>query len=117
MSLRNNRIATDLPPGLSVVDAMAPKKTFSCPVCGEDVPVKARSCPHCGACEKSGWNEDASAADGLDLPGEDFDYGKFTAEEFGTPRPAQGKQLLWKVTAVALLILFVIIFVVGFFKH
>ena len=85
---------------------MPPKKTFSCPVCDEDVPVKAKSCPHCGACEKSGWNEEASAGDGLDLPSEDFDYDKFTADEFGTPQRTQGKQLLWKVTAILLLVLF-----------
>jgi ferredoxin len=88
---------------------MPPKKTFSCPVCDEDVPVKAKSCPHCGACAKSCWNEDSRAADGLDLPDEDFDYDKFTAEEFGTPRRAQGKQLLWKVTAIALIVLAVVL--------
>jgi hypothetical protein len=70
---------------------MASKNTFPCPVCGEDVPAKAKACPHCGACEKSGWNEEASGADGLDLPDNDFDYEKFTAEEFGTPRSCGGK--------------------------
>ncbi len=80
---------------------MAPK-TFECPACGEDVPLKAKACPHCGACEKSGWGDDA--ADGLGLPDDDFDYEKFTAEEFGTPRKVGGKQLLWKVTAIMLLL-------------
>ena len=89
---------------------MASKSTFSCPVCGEDVPVKARACPHCGACEKSGWNEEASGADGLDLPDDDFDYEKFKAEEFGAPRRLKGKERLWKITAVALLILMILAF-------
>jgi uncharacterized membrane protein YvbJ len=90
---------------------MASQNTFSCPVCGEDVPAKARACPHCGACEKSGWNEEASGADGLDLTDDDFDYEKFTAEEFGSPRKLRGKELLWKVTAVVVLILMIVFFV------
>ena len=93
---------------------MASKSIFSCPVCGAEVPVKAKSCPDCGACEKSGWNEEASAADGLDLPGDDFDYEKFTAEEFGTPRKPRGKELLWKVTAAALLILTLFLILANF---
>lgn len=79
--------------------------TFECPVCGEDVPAKAKSCPHCGACEKSGWNEDARSADGLDLPDDDFDYEKFAHEEFGSPTKLAGKQVLWTVTAIVILVL------------
>lgn len=44
-----------------------------CPVCGEDVPRGARACPGCGADERSGWNEEATRYDGLDLPGSAFD--------------------------------------------
>ncbi len=77
-------------------------KTFDCPVCGEDVPARAKSCPHCGACEKSGWADDADAGLGLT---DDFDYEKFTADEFGTPRKVGGKQLLWKITAIVLLLI------------
>ena len=84
---------------------MAAKNTFPCPACGEDVPAKAKACPHCGACEKSGWNEEASEGDGLDLPEDDFDYEKFKEEEFGSSRKLRGKELLWKVTAAGLLIL------------
>jgi hypothetical protein len=93
---------------------MASKNAFSCPVCGEDVPAKARACPHCGACEKSGWNEEASGADGLDLPDDNFDYEKFTAEEFGTPRKLRGKERFWKVTAVVILVLMLIAFLANF---
>jgi hypothetical protein len=92
-----------------------PKGPFECPVCGEDVPAKAKSCPHCGACEKSGWNEDASAADGLVLPDDDFNYEEFAHQEFGSPSKLAGKQLWWKVTAAVLLVLIAIAFVVQFF--
>ena len=89
---------------------MASKSTFPCPVCGEDVPAKAKACPHCGACEKSGWNEEASGADGLDLPDDDFDYDKFTQEEFGAPRKLHGKELFWMIVSVVILILMIIVF-------
>lgn len=39
-----------------------------CPVCGVEVPSNARACPECGADERSGWNEDDTRYDGLDLP-------------------------------------------------
>jgi hypothetical protein len=81
------------------------QRVFECPVCGEDVPAKAKACPHCGACERSGWNEEARAGDGLDLPGEHFDYEKFAREEFGSPATLRGKQLVWKVIAVVIMVL------------
>jgi hypothetical protein len=80
---------------------------FECPVCGEDVPAKAKACPHCGACEKAGWNEDARGADGLDLPGDEFNYEKFAREEFGSPTKLASRQLVWKVTAVVILVLMI----------
>jgi hypothetical protein len=83
---------------------MPPPRTFECSVCGKDIPAKAKACPHCGACEKSGWNEESDATDGLDLPDDDFDYEKFTAEEFGQSRKKRGKEWLWWVTALILLI-------------
>ncbi len=93
---------------------MAKQSSFSCPACGEDVPARAKACPHCGACEKSGWNEEGSAGDGLDLPDEDFDYDKFTAEEFGTPRKLKGKERFWHIVGVAILVLMLIVFAMNF---
>ena len=76
----------------------------SCPVCGEDVPAGALACPECGADHRSGWREDASAAD---LPDDDFDYEEFVQKEFGrSPKPA-GVKPIWWVTAVVLLVAFV----------
>jgi hypothetical protein len=49
----------------------APKE---CPICGEDVPKGARACPHCGADERTGWAEETTRYDGVDLPDEAFDY-------------------------------------------
>lgn len=46
------------------------KSPAVCPVCGEDVPPRAKACPECGADERSGWKEDAHLYDGLDLPDE-----------------------------------------------
>jgi len=44
-----------------------------CPVCGEDVPREAKACPGCGADERSGWNEENTRYDGLNLPDEAFE--------------------------------------------
>lgn len=68
------------------------------------MPTGAKACPECGACEKSGWNEDASTSDGLDLPNDDFDYEKFKEEEFGELRKTTGMPLVWKITALVLLV-------------
>jgi hypothetical protein len=43
-----------------------------CPVCGATVPPGAKACPGCGADERSGWDEDATRYDDLDLPGSAF---------------------------------------------
>jgi len=83
---------------------MSSPRTFECPVCGGQVPVTAKACHHCGACDKSGWNEDAAASDGLDLPDDSFDYEKFKQEEFGKPRRPQGLKFMWWITAVFLLV-------------
>jgi len=57
-----------------------------CPVCGEDVPRTALACPECGADHASGWREDAETYDAVDLPDEDFNYGEFVKQEFGSSR-------------------------------
>jgi len=78
--------------------------TFSCPVCGADVPRKAKACPECGACEKSGWSED-QYLDGLNLP-DAFDE---------TPRKTSGagSQRLWQIVAVIVLLAFLLLMLSG----
>ncbi|HEY0864169.1 MAG TPA: zinc ribbon domain-containing protein [Lacunisphaera sp.] len=78
----------------------------NCPVCGEDVPRGAAACPGCGADERSGWNEEATRYDGLDLPDEAF------ADEGteGAARRQHGRGL-WVVVAVGLLVLLIFTFV------
>jgi hypothetical protein len=77
--------------------------TFTCPVCGADVPHRAKSCPECGACEKSGWSADRHL-DGLNLPDESFNYEQFTALEFGRGPKKTGKQRLWLIVAIVVVI-------------
>lgn len=64
-----------------------------CPVCGEDVPRGALACPECGADHMSGWREDA--ADGLDLPDEEFDYEDFVEREFGEEEKIKPPGIAW----------------------
>jgi hypothetical protein len=73
---------------------------FTCPVCGEDVPRKAKSCPECGACEKSGWGD--TSLDGLDLPDGDYTTGRMI-EDKGSSEPA-GLSRFWIVVAIVVLI-------------
>ena len=46
-----------------------PSPPDTCPVCGADVPSRARSCPECGADENTGWSEKARY-DELGIPDE-----------------------------------------------
>ena len=97
-----------------------------CPVCGEDVPRNALACKHCGADHHSGWREDADIYDGTDVPTDAFDYDDFIRQEFGgaadgrrrrggmIPRPG-GLHPVWWVTALLLLIAFLVIYFRPFF--
>lgn len=73
-----------------------------CPICGADVPPDALACPDCGADHRTGWNEEATATDGLDLPDADFDYEAFVKREFGdAPAPgASRRRTLWIAAGV-----------------
>ena len=82
------------------------RKSFLCPVCGEEVSPNAKSCPECGACEKSGWGDGSVHEDGLDLPDEDFDYAGFVAEEFGHARKRGRSQWFWALVAAVLVLAF-----------
>lgn len=76
-----------------------------CPVCGEEVPSGAKACPSCGADERTGWNDEETRYDGLDLPDEAFDDGNDPQKRPWHESP------LWIGVALALLILLIVAFV------
>lgn len=73
--------------------------TFACPNCGADVPRDAMACPECGSDADTGWSQDAEYDD-LDLP---TGYGEEEEE------PANVKDGLWRVVAVGLLIIIIVL--------
>ncbi len=77
-----------------------------CPVCGESVPPNARACPGCGADERSGWDEEATRYDGLDLP--DSAYDDETAHR---PLPRKSRDTLWLVVTVLVLLAVITAFI------
>lgn len=78
-----------------------------CPNCGADVPPNARACPECGSDEKTGWSEDAKAAE-LDLPDDEFNYDEFVEREFGSHKPTpRGIPWFWWLIAAVLVIIFI----------
>jgi hypothetical protein len=86
-----------------------------CPICGAEVPPKARACPECGADETTGWSDKAHAGN-LGLPDEEFDYEEFVKEEFGTGRARpRGIGWFWWVVAIVALILISIFLLPGIF--
>ena len=44
-----------------------------CPVCGAPIPKGSKACPECGADERTGWDDERTRYDGLDLPEEPDD--------------------------------------------
>jgi hypothetical protein len=74
-----------------------------CPVCGEDVPRGSLACPECGADYNSGWRDDAENYDGLELPGEDFNYDDFVQREFASGIKPAGIKTIWWITAIIVL--------------
>ena len=66
-----------------------------------------KPCPGCakkaGKPKKKSWEQDKSK-DGLDLPGDDFDYDAFVAREFGkSPHRALGVKWYWWLLGIAIL--------------
>ncbi|WP_415908906.1 zinc-ribbon domain-containing protein [Oleiharenicola sp. Vm1] len=80
----------------------------NCPVCGATVPRGARACPECGADERSGWNEDDTRYDGLDLPDEAFRDGDGRG-----PKPAARRHAsrVWSIVASLLVLALILAFV------
>ena len=78
---------------------------FACPVCGEEIYKGMVACPRCGADDRSGWSSNAFFEPDFDAPGE-FDYDQFVAEEFDVPRKKSGKETVWTIVAVLLILVF-----------
>lgn len=72
-----------------------------CPVCGAAVPRQARACPECGADERSGWNDDDTRYDGLELPDSAYD-------DAPAPRRRSGPHPAWRWVAFALLVTLIV---------
>jgi hypothetical protein len=80
----------------------------TCPNCGADVPPQAKACPECGACDRTGWAEDADFSAGdLGVPEESFDYNEFVEREFGRKKnlPPGISRFWWVVSLVIAVIL------------
>jgi len=69
---------------------------FICPVCGGEVPEKARACPNCGSDEQTGWSNQTHL-DGVELPGidDEFDYDEALGKEFGQ-KSVKSRRKPWK---------------------
>lgn len=74
-----------------------PPAPSECPVCGADVPRGAKACPECGADERSGWNEEATRYDGLDLPDSAFEDDLVPTRAPRRPAPNNLSWLWWMV--------------------
>lgn len=80
-----------------------------CPVCGASVPPNSRACPECGADERTGWNEDDTRYDGLDLPDSAFEDNARPVNRpaaRSTPQP-NGIPLFWWVVSLGMLALLI----------
>lgn len=109
--LRRARFLGNMGHAMKASDQQRPPPE-TCPVCGEDVPSTAVACPGCGADYSTGWNEEATHLDGVDLPGEPFDHDQFVEREFGgQARPAAQKTIWWVVGSVVLLAVLLLILI------
>jgi hypothetical protein len=82
---------------------MSRDEPLICPVCGAEVPARARACPECGADEKTGWSDDA-IYDGTGIEeADEFDYDEWLRRERGLPPKRSPLQWLWWAVAAVVL--------------
>ena len=81
-----------------------------CPVCGAEVPQRAKACPECGADGQTGWSEEAKY-DQLGIPDDSFNYDDYVKREFSGEPPRRKLQWLWLIAAAALLLAFLSVFI------
>jgi len=88
-------------------------KPENCPICGAEIPDRAKACPECGSDEQTGWSEQAHI-DALGLPDENFDYAEFVEREFGETKKSpvpRGLHWFWWVVAILLILGFILAWV------
>ena len=85
---------------------------FVCPTCGANVRVGRSGCPKCNPPrERKSWEQD-EAYDGVDLQDDDdFDYDAFIADEFGGPKERTGKDTVYLIAGIVLLIALFVLWV------
>lgn len=82
-----------------------------CPNCGADVPPHARACPECGADERTGWNEEETRYDGLDLP-ESVNTARRLPKRSYTPL---GISRFWWIVGIAVVLILIYLQLQGIF--
>ncbi len=76
-------------------------------MCGADVPKKARACPQCGADERTGWSEENTRYDGLDLPDDVFDESPGRDPRTVRKVSSTGLSRFWWAVAVGIALLLI----------
>jgi RNA polymerase subunit RPABC4/transcription elongation factor Spt4 len=78
---------------------------FICPVCGAEVPGRAKACPECGADERTGWS-DQTIYDGTgiaDPDDEEFNHDDWMRREGLKPARRTAVQWTWWIACVLVL--------------
>jgi predicted nucleic acid-binding Zn ribbon protein len=88
-----------------------PRSPASCPVCGAAVPAGAKSCRECGADERTGWDEEQTRYDGLDLPDDAFDDDTPRRQSPKRRHGPNGLSLFWWIVGVLLLVVIATTFI------
>ena len=79
------------------------KSPETCPLCGADVPARAKACPECGADEHTGWSDEAYAGN-LNLPDDSFDYDEFVQRELKPEKRPIPRGIHWFWWGVAIVV-------------
>jgi len=87
------------------------RASFECPNCGADVPANAKVCPECGADERTGWNEEATRYDGLDLPSSEDESPPLKSKR---SRTSLGISRFWWIIGIVLVLLLIYLQISGF---
>jgi uncharacterized membrane protein YvbJ len=83
---------------------------FTCPNCGEEVPMKAKACPHCGSDKETGWS-DQTYMDGVDIYDEE-DYAETIRKEFGIQtKKMDVKKLVLAIIAGVVVLAFILTYI------